>query len=225
MPSIYKYDKLLFPGTDTWLRGQSHSSKSVITLCLLSIVLLSVLTVLMSNVWLRTAIFYLVSCSLAVFTIKIRWTDLLQPEWRDLAIGPAAAAILYGLGWAGFSILGILLPQLQQQTADIYAWKDQVRPLFAILLLVFIIIPGEEILWRGAVTVPLAAAFGPIAGSVLGGAIFAIGHIATGSLLLVMAALAMGTFWGLMTLRWRSLLPAYLCHLLWDLVVLFVAPY
>lgn len=225
MHTIHKFQALLFPGADAWLKEENPSFRSVLALGLLSIAVLSVQTFLIPNVWFRMALFYVVACPLAVITIKIRWSELVHPEWKDLASGPVAAAILYGLGWAGFSVLGLLLPELQQQTKDIYAWKDQVGTMFALLLLVFIIIPGEEILWRGAITVPLAAAYGPITGSVMGGVVFAIGHIATGSLLVVMAALAMGTFWGLMTLRFRSLVPAYLCHLLWDLVVLFVAPY
>lgn len=225
MKRILRIERLLFPDTDIWLKDQSVHFRRLAMLCLLSVASLSALTVLMSNVWLRMAIFYLVSCPLVIFTTKIQWADLVRPKWRYLAIGPGAAAVLYVLGWAGFTVLGILLPGTQEQTAEIYAWKDQISVPLAILLLVFVIIPGEEILWRGAVTVPLAAALGPIAGSVAGGIVFAIAHIATGSALIVMAALAMGTFWGLMTLRWRSLVPAGLCHLIWDLSVMFIVPY
>ena len=41
----------------------------------------------------------------------------------------------------------------------------------------------------------------------------------------VIAAMAMGTFWNLVVVRTRALTAAYVCHLLWDVTILYLIPY
>mgnify|MGYP001081353383 CR=1 FL=1 len=42
---------------------------------------------------------------------------------------------------------------------------------------------------------------------------------------LMVAALACGAYWGWLTLVARSIVPAFVSHLMWDLAVMFWLPY
>jgi membrane protease YdiL (CAAX protease family) len=42
---------------------------------------------------------------------------------------------------------------------------------------------------------------------------------------LLLAAAGAGFFWGGLVVKTRSLVPVLVCHLLWDLTVLFWLPY
>jgi membrane protease YdiL (CAAX protease family) len=45
-----------------------------------------------------------------------------------------------------------------------------------------------------------------------------------GSPLLPVIALACGLFWGLLRATTRSLVPALICHMLWDVIVFTLVP-
>ncbi|MCA9711870.1 MAG: CPBP family intramembrane metalloprotease, partial [Myxococcales bacterium] len=119
--------------------------------------------------------------------------------------------------------LRVAWPQLADQVQAVYAWSDT-APLGLRLALLPVIVFGEDLVWRGAITLPLAARFGALRGCLLGGIVFALAHLTTGPPLLLLAALAMGAVWGAMAIRTRSLVPVVVCHLLWDVLVMFVRP-
>ena len=91
--------------------------------------------------------------------------------------------------------------------------------------LLLLIVLGEEIVWRGAVTLPLAARLGPWAGVLAGAVAFAVAHLPLGVPVLLVAALGAGAFWSALAVKTRSLVPALVSHVLWDLTVLFWLPY
>ena len=190
-----------------------------------SIALLLALTPLLPNVWWRMAAFYAITTPFALLATRPGWAVLLVPGPGKVASGAIAAVALYLLAGAGFRLVGAISPSLAARASALYAWKDQVSFATAALLSALLIIPGEEIVWRGAVLRPLAARYGPRAGIGLGALAFAAAHLAFGSPLLLLAAVGCGTFWGWLTLKTRSLVPAIVCHLLWDFAVLFVRPY
>lgn len=59
----------------------------------------------------------------------------------------------------------------------------------------------------------------------LGALIFAAAPIGFGSPLLVLAALGCGASWAWLALMTHALVPAFVCHLLWNLAVMFWLPY
>ncbi|HKC13244.1 MAG TPA: CPBP family intramembrane glutamic endopeptidase, partial [Vicinamibacteria bacterium] len=85
-------------------------------------------------------------------------------------------------------------------------------------------IVGEEIVWRNAVTLPLAARLGPWPGVLVAGLGFAAAHASLGVPVLLIAALGAGTFWSALVVKTRSAVPSFVCHVLWDLAVLFWFP-
>jgi membrane protease YdiL (CAAX protease family) len=137
----------------------------------------------------------------------------------------AAAVGLYALGWVGFRVLTGVLPALAAEVPALYAWRDQLPGALVGFPLLVAIVAAEEIVWRGAITLPLAARWGPAPGGALGALVFATAHLGFGSALLVLAALVCGACWGALALGTRGLVAPFVCHLLWDLAVLFWLPY
>jgi membrane protease YdiL (CAAX protease family) len=160
-----------------------------------------------------------------VVGLPLGWRELLAPRVKHLVAGVAAAVVLYVLAGCVFLSLASWFPALASETAALYGWKDQLPLALAVALLVCVIVPGEEIVWRGAVTLPAAARWGPWRGCLVGAAAFSAAHLAFGSPLLLLAAAGAGFFWGGLVVKTRSLVPVLVCHLLWDLTVLFWLPY
>jgi membrane protease YdiL (CAAX protease family) len=94
-----------------------------------------------------------------------------------------------------------------------------------VLPLLVVIILGEEIVWRSAVTLPLAARWGPARGVAAAAVGFAAMHLALGVPVVLLAALGAGTFWSALVVKSRSAVPALVSHVLWDLVAMFGVPY
>lgn len=190
-----------------------------------AVTLLLILARTMPNVWWRMAVFYAIAAPAAMLSVRLDWKGLLRPGLGKIAAGAVAAVALYLLAGIGFRIVVAIDPDLAAQAGALYAWKGQVSAATAIALATLLIIPGEEIVWRGAVLLPLAGRFGPWAGILLGASGFAAAHAGFGSSLLLLAALSCGSCWGWLAIKTRSLVPAIACHLLWDLTVLFWLPY
>jgi len=134
-----------------------------------------------------------------------------------------AAAVMYAVG-ALVTRLLTASPPLAAQIVELYGWKRMVPDALAVPLLLVIVL-GEEIVWRNAVTLPLAARLGPWRGAAGAAALYALAHLPMGVPFLLLAALGAGTFWSALVLKTRSAVPALVSHVLFDLAVLFWFPY
>jgi membrane protease YdiL (CAAX protease family) len=118
----------------------------------------------------------------------------------------------------------LALPAFAAQAESLYAWTTAVPPAVVVALLPFIVL-GEEIVWRNAVTLPLAARLGPWPGVLAAAAAFAAAHLPMGVPLLLIAAFAAGAFWSALVVKTGSAVPSLVSHLLWDVAVMFLLPY
>ena len=91
--------------------------------------------------------------------------------------------------------------------------------------LLLLIVVGEEIVWRNAITLPLAGRFGPVPGVLLAALGFALAHVSFGLPALLIAAFGAGAFWSALVVRTRSAIPSLVSHLVFDLTVMFWLPY
>ena len=208
-----------------WLGGWRGHAGRAAALATLAVLLLWGLAALMPNIWLRMAAYYAVLVPLALGGFQGGWRPLLAPRPWHVVVGVGAAVALYALDWIGFRVVLTALPALAAEVPALYAWRDQLPNALVGLPLLVAIVAAEEVVWRGAVTLPLAARWGPWAGIALGGLVFGAAHLGFGSVLLVLAAVVCGACWGGLAVATRSLVPSVVCHLLWDLAVLFWLPY
>ena len=212
-------------GMAPWPDAYRDQYRRALALAALAVGLLLALALLVPNVWLRMGAYYGLLGPLALGMLRLDWRRLLAPSPRRLVGGAAAAVLFYLLGWGGFHLLAAAFPALAAETATLYAWTDQAPARTLVPLLVAAIVVGEEIVWRGAITLPLAARLGPAIGGLLGALLFGAAHLLFASPLLILAAVALGFAWSWLALVTRSLVPPLVCHLLWDLAVLLWLPY
>ena len=138
-------------------------------------------------------------------------------------LGIVLSMILYGM-FAGFKLLAeYIFPFAHDQISSVYTLKDNVHSSYIILLMLFIIGPGEEIFWRGYVQRNLEKRFGFMGIAV---SLFAYtgAHFASGNLMLIAAAAVCGAFWSLMFFHFRSIWLNIISHVLWDIAIFIIWP-
>jgi membrane protease YdiL (CAAX protease family) len=152
-------------------------------------------------------------------------SDLKSMPARKVSMGILSALLLYGIFFAGNWLARQLLPFAENGIGHVYSFKAGASPLRIILLMVFLIGPGEEFFWRGFLQRHWQARFGPVPGWLLSTAFYALIHAGSGNVMLMLAAGVCGLFWGALYLRYRSVLLVAASHTLWDLLVFIVVPF
>jgi len=157
---------------------------------------------------------------------RIRSTLGLHRLWtlRAWILGISSALVLYLLFWLGKSLSQWILPSSPTEISAIYSYRDQAYPWVVLLLLLFPIGPCEEIFWRGFVQSSLSRFFGRNSGLAVTSILYGLVHIWTGNLMLLLAALTCGFFWGWLYQRQGELAPVIISHALWDALIFVVIP-
>jgi CAAX protease family protein len=151
--------------------------------------------------------------------------DLGSGLLRKVALGVALAAVLYAVFAAGRVVALRLFPFAASGIGNVYALKDGVPIWRIVLLLLFVIGPGEELFWRGFFQERTGATTSRPYGFALTALLYTAVHLASGNILLVLAAAVCGIFWGWLYLRFRSPVLNIISHTLWDLLVFVILPF
>lgn len=144
-------------------------------------------------------------------------------EPKHILIGIVSAAILYFIFYGGDYLSKLLLTFADKQITDVYSNKALLDPNFIILLLL-IIGPAEEVFWRGYVQDTLQELFGDNTGWIIASVIYGAVHLFALNLMLFIAALVCGLFWGWIFKRYKSLWPGIISHALWDVTIFVLLP-
>lgn len=199
-----------------------HELTRALCVAAFGILLLNVLALVFDNIWHAVAVNHAIMLPLALWSLGERRREWLRANARLLILGLATGGALVLATMATLAAARWLDPQLYAWALEPMAMKDKIAPALGLALLILPIIPGEEIVWRGAVMLPLADRWGKAAGVIVAALMFAAAHLTLGSVPLLLAAIALGAFWGIITLWTRSLVPALVCHLIWDVMLLYV---
>jgi membrane protease YdiL (CAAX protease family) len=151
--------------------------------------------------------------------------DLRSRPGRKLLLGLLAAAVLYGVFFAGNFFSRLLLPFAGSGIGAVYAFKSGASLPRIVLLTALLIGPGEEVFWRGFLQRRWQARFGRDRGFLLATALYAAVHAGSGNPMLVLAAAVCGLFWGFIYRKTGSVLLAAASHAVWDLAVFVVFPF
>jgi hypothetical protein len=152
-------------------------------------------------------------------------TDLHAGIPKKLALGILSAAVLYFVFFAGNIISRKLFSFATSNIAAVYDFKAGAAPARIWLLITIVIGPGEEIYWRGYLQRALALRFGPANGCFLAAMLYAGVHLASGNVMLVVAALVCGFAWGWLYFRFGSILLNAVSHTVWDVAVFLLFPF
>ncbi|MHB9099323.1 MAG: CPBP family intramembrane glutamic endopeptidase [Syntrophales bacterium] len=172
------------------------------------------------NFWVKIGLSVTIICSYSLI-----WQ---RPDVRfnrkNILTGILSAVALYGLFVLGNLLAPYIVPGAGSQVGGIYDLGTGTDRIYIFLLLFFITGPGEEIFWRGFLQENLMRRFGDMRGFVMGTLIYGGVHLFSMNLMLILAALVAGAFWGLLYLWKRDVGLVIVSHSLWSAFIFAVFP-
>ncbi len=142
----------------------------------------------------------------------------------DIAIGLGSAAVLYGVFAFGNGLSRAWFPWAGSNIEAVYALKQDVDTRRIVLLIALLIAPAEELFWRGFLQHRLAGRIGLVPGMATAALLYTAVHLPAGNIMLTIAALVGGGFWGMLYAWRRSLTANITSHIAWDLAVFVLWP-
>jgi membrane protease YdiL (CAAX protease family) len=171
----------------------------------------------------------LVLLTMAFLTDRANLHELRRDIERHVPVkvmtGILAAVILFLVFYAGNIIIREIFSRAGDGIQNVYAFKQEAAPLRIGLLMLLVIGPGEELFWRGYLQRRLGQKIGKRGGFFLATALYTAIHLATGNMVLVLAALVCGLFWGWLYMRYKSMIINIISHTLWDIGVFLLLPF
>ena len=143
---------------------------------------------------------------------------------KHVLIGIISGATLYSFFFISYIFIKGWFPFLLPYIDELYDVVGPSQP-WHYLLLIFVIIPGEEFFWRGFVQNQLSIFLSSNWSKVLlASVLYGIAHIWTGNLMLIAAALTGGLFWGLLLYWKKNIVIVILSHYTFNLFLLILFP-
>jgi membrane protease YdiL (CAAX protease family) len=149
---------------------------------------------------------------------------LTKDFWKKSAIGLLSALLLYAVFAGGNVLSRLVFPFAETGIARVYGFKTGASVMRIALLMILVIGPGEELFWRGVLQRLWMKRFGPIPGYLAATLLYSLVHLASGNVMLVLAAGHCALFWGYLYLRYRSVLLIAVSHTVWDLMIFLIWP-
>jgi membrane protease YdiL (CAAX protease family) len=143
---------------------------------------------------------------------------------RDVTIGLASAAGLYGIFLIGDRMVRRLLRHGGDEIGDVYALRELGPSPELAARLALVIGPAEELFWRGFVNPRLQRRLGHWPGAAAGSFAYAGAHVATGNFTLFGAAGVAGAYWSALAAAGMPMGALVVSHVAWDLLTFLVAP-
>lgn len=167
------------------------------------------------NFWLGMAVAATTLAVLGSLMAGLPWNQR-ELSTKAVLLGLFSALLLYGLFWVGYAISQHIFPFSRAQVGDIYAIRDEAKPALIAVVLLFITSPAEELFWRGFVQRWAMHRLGIWPGWLLAAAIYGAVHLFSGNLMLTLAALVAGLFWGLLYAISGSMTACIVSHAVWT---------
>ncbi len=162
---------------------------------------------------------------LFVLSYSLIWQrPVLSFRLRSVLLGALSAFLLYGIFFLGNVLAPYVVHGAPAQVGGIYDLGSGTSRFLIFLLLFFITGPGEEIFWRGFLQSRMMARWGNARGYAATTLVYAGVHVFSGNLVLTLAALIAGAYWGALYLWRKDLALLIVSHSLWSAVIFAVAP-
>lgn len=201
---------------------------SVVWLCALAtlfwFVLFSPWTAPRLNFWLVMTLATAVLSAAGLWCQREKLREIYAFNPSHILIGLLSALLLYAIFWVGNLVSTQIFQFARPEIAGIYSTRAQASPLTIGLLLLFWVGPAEEIFWRGFVQERLCGRYGRTGGYLAASFVYAAIHVFGFNVMLFMASLLCGLFWGAMYLKYRSVWPGLISHAVWDVLIFVIIP-
>ena len=170
--------------------------------------------------WYLYAFTLLVGIAVSLLTGKFE--DQL-PTWQYLLFGIGYGTITYGLVKLGHMVLPYLDPGTTQEINKFLTAYGPTN-IWHYLLLIFIIVVGEEMFWRGYVQQQLKRWSNPIVAVFITSLLFSLSLAISGFMPGALAAMVASILWGLLY-EWKKSLPLIIvAHVVFVLLLFLVLP-
>lgn len=139
--------------------------------------------------------------------------------------GILSGTILFALFWIGNYFMELLPLPFDQEISKLYHTFSP-KELWQYLVLFFIIVPGEEVFWRGFIQKRLEHLFNSrYISVVVASLLYASVQIYSGTFIHIIAALIAGVFWGILY-QWKRSMPLLvISHLVFDFLLFILFPF
>jgi len=143
---------------------------------------------------------------------------------RDVALGLASAAGLYGVFRFGDRAARRIMPKGAEDIDDVYALRS-LRPRIEIAArLALVIGPAEELFWRGFVLRRSQLSYGRWKGAAIAALKYGGAHLPTGNATLIGAATAAGAYWTALAAAGMPMGSLVVSHVAWDIWIFLLQP-
>lgn len=158
------------------------------------------------------------------YTILNEELDDEAPFITYITYGVVSGIILFGVFWIGHSVIEMLNLPFTKQISKLYG-RFSPSQLWHYIVLILIIIPGEEIFWRGFVQKRVLKYINAPVGIVLSTILYTSVHFYSSHWILALAALIAGIYWGFLY-AWKKSMPLVIVsHLIFDLFLFVLLPF
>ena len=199
--------------------NKNSSYLIIVMIILINILWYLVFNLDLFNFWLRI-LAAITILNLIVFKYK---NYNIRFSLSDIKVGITSALLLYLIFYFAKFGSELLFSWSHQQIMSVYLLKTELDYRLIILVLLIVGI-GEELFWRGFLQQELSKKIGNKLGYISMSLVYGLVHIWTGNLILVLAALTAGLFWGYLFLRKKSINVVIISHIVWDLLIFIILP-
>ncbi len=138
--------------------------------------------------------------------------------------GAISGIILYGVFWLGNFLIDLLnISSLSKEVSSLYR-KLSPRTLWQYFFMFAVIIPGEEIFWRGFVQQRLQKLLPVSLSVVLSALMYASVQFYSDTIVLPVAAFVAGLIWGYLYAWKRSIQLVIVSHMVFNALLLIILP-
>lgn len=180
---------------------------------------------LFSSFFLLSDLFFWQAFTLSLFLLILysyRSASWKKVTYNHVLIGVGSGVLLYLTFYIGKQIMLMLFPDMIASLQSLYNLISP-KETWHYISLILIIIPGEELFWRGFVQGKMDKTQST-SSILLATVLYASAHIYAGTFLLIVAALLAGFTWGYLYNRTRTMTVPILSHLVFDLMLLVFFP-
>jgi len=168
------------------------------------------------NFWF--GIFFAAAVLLALSITDVETIESIEPSWLDVFIGAVSGFILYLVFFYSARAIHFAFPFLYMEVESVEALR-MLAPSYIYIPVTLTVSVSEELFWRGFILRRLYKKKG-WAGFLISILLYALAHVPTGNVSLIIAAVGAGLVWSLLFVWRRNLLVPLVSHVVWDIFLL-----